>query len=105
MTLRKEGSLVGWLVTSAGIALLAICLWYLIGFYSQYIPLQLTRASSSELGRNNDNAMSFQAFGLDDSVHAHLVHGAHIVWVYRHLTALLADFYAVIFRLQTKCSV
>jgi hypothetical protein len=62
-------------LTSAGVAFLAVCLWFSVAFYSQYYPyviLDGKTAPNLDFTKNNDHSMILNPFGDDQLLSEHI---------------------------------
>jgi hypothetical protein len=69
LTLKDEGSLVGFLVTFTSIAFVVVCAIAVGVFYKQYNPYLLAKqlnGTDLTVGINNEHTMTFQSFGVED---------------------------------------
>jgi hypothetical protein len=70
LRLRDEGSLLGWLATSLGSALLIVCMSFVIYFYGEYVAYGLVMTGGGVgqqrgLGSNNQHTEALRPYGPD----------------------------------------
>jgi hypothetical protein len=77
----------GWLFTSFGVVFIAICVWFVVVFYGEYIPSRLTGPNNitslqdgeRKLGLNNQQDVSFQS--LQSNIMTDYISGTHTILI------------------------
>jgi hypothetical protein len=72
LRLRDQGSLVGWFMTCCGVVIMATCLWFVILFYSDYIPYSLALSQDGSIisntgSSNQQHTETLRPFAQDTS--------------------------------------
>jgi hypothetical protein len=76
-TIEKQGSNIGLFFTVVGVLAISMCLWFVIAFYADFVPLlvadqevdgvKLEAFKYGNLGLNNENSVRFEMTGAMSS--------------------------------------